>query len=153
MSWIVNSIIRNMVNVKSKVDLTSDVDNDEYNDAILVEVAIKNLKTLEMLTEEDVALIEFVKNGGQFSNEDNEVDGKKRSISKRYNDLCYRISFYMGGYFTDDGYIEYMRKKHRWTEEQTKVATVYIKSQFKNKIIRKPLKVKKEINEQKYFDL
>lgn len=147
MSWIVNSIIRNMVNVKSKVDLTSDVDNDEYNDAILVEVAIKNLKTFEMLTEDDIALIEFVKNGGQFSNEDNEVDGKKRSISKRYNDLCYRISFYMGGYFTDDGYIEYMQEKYNWSVEQTNQARTFIKSQFKNKIMRNSIKVKKESDE------
>jgi hypothetical protein len=136
-----------MVNVKSKVDSTSDVDNDEYNDVLLVEVAIKNLKTFETLSEDDIALIEFVKNGGQFSNEDNDIEGKRRSLSKKYTELCDRIAFYMGGYFTDEGYLEYMQKKHNWTTEQIDRARVFIKSQFKNKIIRKLQKVTKETNE------
>lgn len=147
MSWIVNSIIRNIVRVKSSVDSTSDVNNDEYNDVILVEGAIKNLKTLEMLSEDDIALIEFIKNGGQFSNEDNEIVGKREALSRKFNILCNRISFYMGGYFTDDGYIEYMRNKYNWTDEQTTIAKLYIKGQYRNKIIRNPKKINKENNE------
>ena len=127
MSWIVQSLLNKRGELKEKAD----INNDDFNDLLVVERAIENLKSDGKLTEAEIDILNFpYMNGGR---------NEKYSFSKRYYAICQKIAEHLGGYFTDDGYLNYMKYKYKLSEAQIDTLKQYIKSKYKNKIMRKPL--------------
>jgi hypothetical protein len=123
-----------------------DLEADLYTDILLVDEAIKKLQVSGSLTAEDVEIIDFVKSGGKLASiKDNTLDKHRSTISKRFNDISERIAFFMGDYFTDDGYIFYIREKYknRFSEEQIQELESFITNEYDFK------KKKKKLNKEK----
>lgn len=131
MSWIIQSLLNN----KNTIHEANDLDSDQYNDLLLVEKAIKDLTEKGLLVEEDLDVIAEMT--GDTPGFDSKPKSQKETMYKKFFSVCDRIAYFMGDYFTDEGYIEYMQKKYRLDEEQTNTMRNYIKSKFKHKIIRK----------------
>jgi hypothetical protein len=53
MSWIIQSLLNNTFSIREK----GDIDSDEYNDLLLVEKAIKDLTTKQVISKEDLEVI------------------------------------------------------------------------------------------------
>lgn len=133
MSWIIQSLLRNSVALKS----ASDINSDEFNDLMIVEQKINNLYKDGVISDEEMALIRYMEDGKPLVNS-KEGFGKNRiSLSKDFVNLCNKIAFYIGGYFTDEGYLIYMKTKYHLTEEQVNQMMNYMTSKYKNKLIRK----------------
>jgi hypothetical protein len=112
------------------------VNSDEFDDLILIERAIKVLKNGGLLNDEDLEVIaEFT---GDQSTYALTTTHQRKGLRKRFISICERIAFYLGGSFTDDGYLNYMKRKHRLTDTQINKLKEYISSAYKHKIIRKP---------------
>lgn len=137
MSWIVASLLNNKEHIKERADIES----DEYNDLILIESAIKHLREHALLTEEDMQLLESFSGYG-YDKESKLTRLERHTIAKKKAQICNRIAYYLGGYFTDDGYLSYVQKKYKLSQEQVSILENYIKSKKKHQIIRKPLNVK-----------
>jgi hypothetical protein len=43
----------------------------------------------------------------------------------------------MGGYFTDEGYLMYMKRKYKLSDENVETMRNFMKSKFKHRIARK----------------
>ncbi len=131
MSWIVASLLNNREQLKE----TGNIDSDEFNDLMMIEKAIEELKKKQLLSDEEIEVID------SYRNEDyrNKTRNERWTVSKRYTKICEKISFYLGGYFTDDGYLSYIQDKYKLNEEQINALRLHIKSKFKHKLIRKPL--------------
>lgn len=133
MSWIIQTLLRNSLEIRSK----QDIESDEFNDLMIVESKIKSLCEDGIISDEEMELIRYIEDGKPLVGS-KEVLGKNRiAIAKDIESLCNKIAFYLGGYFTDDGYIDYMQTKYELTEQQVGELVDYMRGKYKNKLIRK----------------
>lgn len=133
MSWYIQTLLKNKLEIKSKTDLES----DEYNDLLVIEKKIEDLHNAEIVSDSEILLIKYVEDGKPMAHSKKGFGKNRISLTKDFENLCKKIAFYVGGYFTDDGYIEYMRTKYNLTDEEIKRGIDYMKSKYKNKLIRK----------------
>lgn len=125
--------MKNKLEIKTK----SDFESDEYNDLLVVEKKIKDLHEAGIISDQELLLLQYVEDGKPMS-DSKEGFGKNRiSLSIDFNNLCTKIAFYIGGYFTDEGYVDYMKNKYNLTDEQVNSLLDYMKSKYKNKLLRK----------------
>lgn len=137
MSWIIQSLLRSSVELISQ----GDINNDEFNDLLIIEKKIENLYKDEIISEQEMLLLEYVKDGKPLANSKNDFGKNRISLSKDFVNLCNKIAFYVGGYFTDDGYVDYMKSKYKLSDKETEKMINYMKSKYKNKLIRKQTKI------------
>lgn len=133
MSWLVQNLLNNKVKIHSSPDLES----EEYNDLLLVEKAISELVVKGNISEIDINLINNASDMGFPKPIVEELGKTKYVLTKEYNKICERIAYYLGGYFTDDGYLDYMKRKHKLSKEQVELLRRYMKSEYRHKIMRK----------------
>jgi hypothetical protein len=131
MSWIIQSLLNNKNYIREK----NDIESDQFNDLILVEKTIEELSKKGLLSTTDLDIIAEM--SGDVSGFLGKPKSQRETENKKYSSICDRIAFYMGGYFTDEGYLAYMKTKHRLTEDQVETMRNYIASPFKHKIARK----------------
>lgn len=131
MSWIIQSLLNN----KNFIHEKGDIDSDEYNDLLIVEKKIKELTAKNLLSSEDLYIIDEM--SGDIPGFESKPKSQKETEYKKYFSICNRIAYYMGGYFTDDGYLEHMKRKHKLNDEQVDILRVFINSKYKHKIVRK----------------
>jgi hypothetical protein len=132
MSWIVQILLRNSVELKSNQSL----DSDDYTNLLIIEKKIYEMYQDKLLSDSDIELIENISDGKPFRNLGNSSKSAL-SLAKRFYSLCDRIAYALGGEFTDDGYLEYMKNKYKLNEEQLEKLRKYMKGIYKYKIMRK----------------
>jgi hypothetical protein len=128
MSWIVESLL----NDREKIRAVSDIESDEFNDLLVVEKAVKTLKEQGKLNSMELAII-------AVETPEEPIALEKPTLSKRKSQICDRIAFYLGGYFTEEGYLNYIKKKHGLSDDQTDALRKFMKSEYRHKIMRKPI--------------
>lgn len=131
MSWIIQSLL----NDKNYIKERNDIDSDEFNDLLIVERAVKTLVSKGLINEEEQDIIALV--SGDKVGFMEKQKSQRETIMKKYVAVCERVAFFMGGYFTDDGYITYIAKKHNLTLEQEVLLHRYINSPFRHKIAKR----------------
>ena len=160
MSWIVQNLWNNRERIKteSKVnetigysyaivygeefpiddDLTGYddpfIESEEFNDLLIVEKAVDELEELGLLSPNDLEIL-------NDSKDNYRTKAQKETYARRLTYICERIAYYLGGYFTDEGYINYLTKKYKLTLEQQEAAREYMKSRFKNKTLNKGYRI------------
>jgi hypothetical protein len=167
MSWIISTLLRSSLEIKSKplsdsnYELTNLVnfidplnygdydeflggeenrnllDDDDYNDLLIIEKKIKDLYSNGLLTDEELELIEHVSDGKPLNQVGTEINKSRLTMARKFYAITNRIAQSLGGYFTDEGYLDYMQNKYNLTEEQVDAARNYMESRFKYKIMRK----------------
>lgn len=121
-SWIVETLLRNRLLIKSE----GDIESDTFNDVLVIEKKIKDLYGQGLLSNFEIEIIDFVSDGKPFTNS-KELLGKDRTtISKDFSIICERIAYFLGGYFTNEGLIEDLTKRLNLNEEQIKRAREFI---------------------------
>lgn len=129
MSWIIQSLLNNRDRIKE----TGDIESDDFNDLLVIEKAIKELVEKGLLTSYDLDVI------GMGTPIIASTHNEKYTLNKKKSIICTRIGYYLGGYFTDEGYLNYIAQKHNLNTEQLAALRTYIASEYKQKTIRKPL--------------
>lgn len=114
MSWRVRNLILNSINIKSNPDLES----DDYNDFLLIEKAFTNLDNNGYISDKEKSILREILISGTFKAVSRKLNLNKKTVSRIYRVLCNKIAFYLGGEFTDDGYIEYMAEKYNLTDDK-----------------------------------
>jgi len=134
MSWIVQNLLRD----RTKIKTSPDIDSDIYNDLLILESKIKDLSNSGLVDEYDLELVDFVSDGKPFSENTIEHLGRVRqSVSKDFKELCRKIAFYVGGEFTDEGYLAKMKRKYKLSDKQIELARDYMKGKYRFRISRK----------------
>ena len=136
MSWIIQSLLRSSVELKS----ASDINSDEFNDLMIIEKKIEGLYKDGIISDQEMLLINYIEDGKPMVNSKEDFGKNRISISKDIVNLCNKIAFYVGGYFTDEGFMDYMKTKHNLTDDQIEKGIGYMSGRYKNKLIRKPTK-------------
>ena len=131
MSWIVQSLLSNRNTVKA----LADIESDEYNDLLRVEMAINSLQQRGLISEEDLEVVAEM--CGDIPGLALKPKHTREAIYRKFDTICERIAFYLGDYFTDEGYLFYMKHKYKLSEQQVDVMRTYMTSVYRHKIMRK----------------
>lgn len=133
MSWITQHLLRNSVSIKS----SPDIESDEYNNLLVIESKINALHDSGFLSDIDLWIIELMADGKPIKNLEAEVGKNRITISKTFIQICDRISYLLGGYFTDDGFLDNMRESYNLDDAQIEKLKEYMSGKFKNKLMKK----------------
>ena len=102
-------------------------DDDNYNDLLSVEMAIERLKELGLISDFELDVLSLVSSGATFNYITKTLSITNPTLRKIFKKLCDKIAFYLGDYFTDDGYIDYMQKKYNLNDDEVEKITKIIK--------------------------
>jgi len=145
MGWLVEHLLKNKIEIKSKaLDFSEDVSNrishletdEQYNDLIIVEMAVEVLYLEGSLSDFDMKIISYLSDGKYIINSEKYFGLSRGTITKHFQNICQRISYFLGGYFTDEGFIYEVATKNDLTEEQIDTLKRYIKSKYRHSVVR-----------------
>lgn len=106
--------------------LIIDYDSDTYMDLLSVEMKISELYKNKVLKPDEIKILNAVMTNQPYSELEGELDLARRTISKKFKEICSKIAFYMGEHFTNDGYLTYMREKYNLSDEQIETLKNYM---------------------------
>lgn len=133
MSWIVQHLLRNRELIRSVPDMES----DEYNNLLVIESKIKELQQEGFLSDMDIYILDLVADGRPIRNLESDIDKNRITISKTFIQICDRISYFLGGYFTDEGFLEILKTNYRLSDSEVAKLKEYMTGKFKHKLMRK----------------
>ena len=132
MSWKIETLIINRLKLKEEHDLES----DDYNNLLIIEKKAKELFELGIITELEAKFLNFFANGATLTDVNEETTLSKETILLVFRRACEKISFCLGGEFTDFGTVDELIEKHDLTEEQVDALVKYMHSEYKHKLSR-----------------
>jgi hypothetical protein len=131
--WYLNYLLKNRIEIRGK----NDIESDEFNDLIVIEKKIEELYKDGIISDDEISLLSYIEDGKPVANSKENFGKNRISLAKDFTKLCNKIAFYVGGYFTDDGYADYMKTKYNLTDPEVEKMLIYMKSKYKNKLMRK----------------
>jgi len=135
MSWITQHLLRNKESILSEPDL----DSDEYNNLLVILGKIKELYREGFLSDMDLYIIDLVSDGRPIKDLEESIDKNRITLSKTFIQICSRISYFLGGYFTDEGFLENLKANYRLTDEQIEKLREYMSGKFKHKLMKRKI--------------
>ena len=144
MSWYVRELLLNSDQIRSAVYKMAehqdaldydesvpsyhyyDYDEDTYLNLISVEQKYVELLENGFITTEEDRIFNAVITKKTISQIEQDECVSRPTILKRFHDICERIAFHLGGYFTDDGFIFYMINKYNLNDEEVEKLRKYI---------------------------
>lgn len=132
MSWIIQHLLKNRDIIKEK----KDIDSDEFNDLLVVEAKINELRDVGMLSEIEVTIIDLMSDGRPIVGLEATIGKKRLTLSRSFVQICNRIAYTLGGYFTDDGFLQHMQTTYHLSEADVDKLRRHIESKDKHKLIR-----------------
>jgi len=105
-----------------------DLYDDIYNDLLLVEKELQRLYTESRMTESELEITRSFLLGKNIVDVELESGISRITISKIFSNLCDRISFHLGGTFTNEGLLDYFIDKYQLNPEQIARLQNYIVS-------------------------
>lgn len=133
MSWLVENLLRDKIKIRS----LGDIESDEFNDLLVVEKKINDLASSGIISKNELKILDYVSDGKFMSKSRIQLGRHRTSVFRAFRKTCDKVALYLGDYFTDDGYINYMKGKHHLTDEQILKMIKYMNNRFRYKIMRK----------------
>ena len=132
MSWLVETLLLSRDQIKS----SSELDSEDYLNLVIVEQKFKELLETKNINTFESAIVNYVLSGLSFTklSEILGIDGS--TISKHFRATCSKISYSLGGEFTDEGYIQFMKDKYKLTSKHCEELKSYMESHLRHKIRR-----------------
>lgn len=134
MSWIVEHLVMSKDSIRSAYE-DGTVDEDSYTNSILVEKKIAELYDNNLLSDLDMLVIDAHRSMDKLIYLKT-IFRDRHTISNAFSQICERVAFFLGGYFTDDGFLDNLAKYYRLTKEEKNIVSTYIKSKYKHKLKR-----------------
>jgi hypothetical protein len=103
---------------------------------MVVESKIKELHNSGFLSDLDMSILELVSDGGPLTDLNGSIGQHRITISRTFIQICDRISYFLGGYFTDEGFLEEMKQNYKLSDEDIDKLRMHIASRFKHKLMR-----------------
>lgn len=88
------------------------LENDDYNNLLIVEKKLEELYRNGKIDDKEISVIKLLSLGKSYREVGSELIMDHRTVKNVFQIVCDRISFALGGVFTDEGYLEYMKEKH-----------------------------------------
>lgn len=93
-----------------------DLDLDVYSDLLTVEMKLKQLLNSKLIAKDEIKVLEYMLSNRSIAKIEYDENISRPTIIKKFDAICDRIAFHLGGMFTDDGFIEYISNKYDLTD-------------------------------------
>jgi hypothetical protein len=161
-SWYVEFLLRNRAGIRSNIEskvlqdivepksryivsideiecieepkYTINLEDDVYNDLLIVERKVKELAQAKMLTKKELIILRKILDGKNIADIEDESGISRITVSKIFSALCDRIGYLLGGEFTDEGFLDYMKDKFKLDNEQLETLTGFLGSNKRHSI-------------------
>lgn len=94
------------------------VENDEFIFLREMEEKIKELVDSGQISELEYKVIVMLSEGNSYKEVSEKLKISRKTARNIFNSSCDKIAFSLGGFFTDEGYIEYMSEKYSLSDQQ-----------------------------------
>ncbi len=111
--------------------ISVDFDSDWYEDLLIVKSKINELVKAGLVTKEELKILDIILSNKSFSKIERENNISRKTLTMKFKKLCAKIAYYLGGHFTDDGYLNYMKEKYKLTDEQINKARDFMNGNFR----------------------
>ena len=125
LSFLVNKIID--LNINNDFEFVSSFGDDLHSDLLDVERTYNELYLKKIITKDEIMSLNSILSGNYLK----ENRGTRQTTIKNFSSLCSKIAYKLGSYFTNDGYIEYLRNKYNLTLNQVNKIYQYIGSKYR----------------------
>jgi hypothetical protein len=132
MSFLVEHLILETTRLKE----THDLESDDYNDLLLIEKKIKELKSKQLLTDNEVLVLDYFSQGYLYKDMEEIMGIGRVTIIKIFKEVCQKIAYFLGGSFTDEGEVEEMAIKYNLNDEQIEKLEKFISSRYRHRLSR-----------------
>lgn len=121
-----------------EVELDSLIDNDEnlvndninrsdvYFDLLEIESKINLLIDNGTIKGDELTILNLIFDGDSFLSISRILNKSKPSVISTFRKICAKIAFFLGEYFTNEGYIDYMVNKYKLDSKQEDILRRYI---------------------------
>ena len=113
-----------------------DLDDNDYNNLLIMEKKIKELHGKGLLADKEIDILNAVSTGQSLHKLEKELELNRITISKIFRAVCNKIAYTLGGEFTNDGYIAYMKKKHNLSGKQIDKLKHIIEGEYRHRTRR-----------------
>jgi len=149
MGWYVEVLWLNKDMIRAK----GDIESDELQDLLLVEATITTLRSNKQFTDEELGVLDTMLESANFFIASTKLNLNRSTVSKIFRKVCNKISYKLGGYFTDEGYLSYLESKYNLTSEQIETLRGYMNSKLRYKLARQIYEqTEKEDNDEEFCD-
>jgi hypothetical protein len=141
-SWYVEVLLRNRLQIRENIlekentlteqIVTADLDDEDYNNLLIVEKTLQDLLNNRQLSAKEIIIINMLLQYKSLSQIEKETGYTRMWIVKIIEDVCDRIAFILGDEFTNEGYLSRLAEKNHLTEAQIETARVYMNSNRRN---------------------
>ena len=135
MSWYVETLLINSEHIRSEVirkisefsdRVYVDLNGNDYNNLLVLEKTIKDLHKAGNISDREIEVINLVSTSKSLRKLEKENTLARHSLAKVFYSVCEKLAFILGGEFTDEGYLAYIKIKHRLDDKQTEKVREYM---------------------------
>lgn len=130
MSWIVERLLIDRYKIKSQLP----IDEDVWDRLIFLEKKIVELYNEDLVSDIEIEVIKKMEENKSFSQIALELNMSRSTVTKIFRNACNRIAFYLGGYYTDDGFLESLKENYSLSDEEVHKVFEKINSKYRHKI-------------------
>lgn len=130
MSWIVERLLIDRYKIKTNIPITDDV----WDRLIFLEKKINELYNDGLISDIEISVIRKMEENKSFTHIGVELSLSRSTVSKIFRNACNRIAFYLGGYYTDEGFLESMQGNYKLSNEEIHMVHEKINSKYRHKI-------------------
>lgn len=142
MSWIVQRILMDTSSIREE----NDIDSDRYNDLIIIEKKLNEMRNNNMLSPVEKDIISLIQRGYLFGDMESKLLLGRDTISRMFKNVCERVAYSLGGEFTDEGFVKDVAERHNLSDDELIILERFMDSNLKHKILRRPLGTTNEKN-------
>ena len=134
MSWYVETLLTNREYIRSEIIQRSEtgdkvllnLNGNDYNNLLILEKTISDLYDAGNISDREIEVINLVSTAKSLRKLEKENKLARHSLSKAFYTVCEKLAFILGGEFTDEGYLAYIKTKYRLDEKQTDEVREYM---------------------------
>jgi len=130
MSWIVERLLIDRYRIKT----TQPIDEDVWDRLIFLEKKIGTLYKEELVSDLEISVIKKMEENKSFSQIAYEMEMSRSTVTKIFRNACNRIAFYLGGYYTDDGFLDSLQENYGLSKEEVHKVYEKINSKYRHMI-------------------
>ena len=131
MAWFIERLLTN----SEKIHLEGK-DSEMFGYLLTLENKAKELVGKGLFTRDEIILLNELMYGKTITQLSKEQGLSRVTTAIKIDALTDKLSMYLGGIYTDEGFLKYMKKKYRLTDRQVTLLEDKIKGNYKRFYLR-----------------
>jgi hypothetical protein len=147
MSWIVERLLMDRHSIRENYTVdrgklnqeTGDIYSKSYfsetfDKLIFLEQKIEQLYNKKHLSDKEIEVIKKVQENKPFIQISKEMNLSRSTITTIFRNACRRVAYHLGGYYTDEGFLDHMKSVYNLNDREIQLVEEKINSRFRHSI-------------------